>query len=58
VTRVARQKGELSAKDEDVYSQIEAVADRLPRLTEADLDRLGERGASYHANTTSVGIPS
>lgn len=31
--------------EEYVCSQIEAIIKRLPRLTEADLDRLGQRGA-------------
>ena len=34
----------------DVYSQIEAIIERLPRLTEADLDRLGQRGALCQHN--------
>jgi hypothetical protein len=49
-------KGELFAKDEGVYSQIKAIVERFPRLTEADLDRLGQRGASRQLHQGSIPI--
>jgi hypothetical protein len=40
--------------------QIESITEKLPRLTEADLERLGQRGAprpAYHVALSSSLVP-